>query len=54
MSEPEFQLHCKRCGGAFIEMVALLFHHCGEPVKRQRQRRKAPKVRLNGRRRETA
>jgi ribosomal protein L37E len=31
---PDYRLHCKRCGGRFVEMVDLLFHRCGQPAKR--------------------
>ena len=52
---PSYAMTCKRCGGAFLEMVDLLFHRCGVSAQRPAQPgQKAPKVRLNGRRRETA
>lgn len=28
MSEPDFRLHCRHCGGRFVEMKDLAFHHC--------------------------
>jgi hypothetical protein len=31
--QPDFRLHCRRCGGSFIEMVELLFHPCQQPAR---------------------
>lgn len=44
-TRPDLRLHCRRCGGAFFEMVDLLFHPCGEPAKQTRQPRRKPKKR---------
>jgi hypothetical protein len=29
----DFKLHCRHCGGAFLEMVELLFHPCQQPAR---------------------
>lgn len=43
---PDFRLHCKHCGNAFVEMKDLLFHPCQQPA-RPKPKRTVKKGRRN-------
>jgi hypothetical protein len=38
---PDYRMTCKRCGGAYLEMVDLLFHACQQPDRPKPRPKKA-------------
>jgi len=43
---PDFRLHCKRCGNAFVEMKDLLFHPCQQPARPKPKRARKGKKKV--------